>query len=128
MTAPRAAATVAAVLGWALLGLTAWQAANTALFLSRATRATGVVEDPAPHPVIRFALPDGTAVRFRQNGLVFRPAGAAVPVAYEPRHPAATARAASFWPLWGTALWLLPAGLGFVLLPRLGFHVAWGRR
>ena len=122
MTSPRASATVAAVLGWALLGLTAWEATDTALFLSR---AMGVVQNPAPHPVIRFALRDGTAVRFRQNGLVSRPAGAAVPVAYDPKHPAATARAATFWPTGGTALWLLPTGLGFVLLPRLGFSAAW---
>jgi hypothetical protein len=86
-----------------------------------------VVEDPAPHPVIRFETTAGTTVRFRQNGFVARPAGAAVPVAYDPRDPAGSARAAGFWPNWGTALWLLPAGLGFTLLPMLGFQPRWHR-
>ncbi len=110
-------------IGLAALAYTAWQVAETAHFLSRAARAEGTVAEASPHPLIRFETAEGVPVRFRQNGFVSRPEGASVPVAYDPRDPAGTARAATFWPTWGTALWMLPAGLGFTILPLLGARV-----
>ncbi len=96
---------------------------RTAAFLSHAAHATAYVSDPTPHPRLRFALADGHEVEFTQNGYVSRPRGAAVPVAYDPRDPAGTAQAATFWASWGTPLGLLWIGLGFVLLPLFGVRV-----
>lgn len=96
-----------------------------AAFLSRASRATGTIVDPAAHPRIRFTAADGRVVEFVQNGFVSRPLGAAVPVAYDPADPGGTARAATVWATWALALWPLPVGLGFTLLPLLGYRASW---
>ena len=113
------------VAGLAALGVSAWQGYGTATFLGQASRAAGTVVDRSGRPVIRFVTEGGAAVEFGQSGFVIRPIGAAVPVAYEPHDPAGTARPATFWALWGGALWLLPTGLGFTLLPLFGAKAAW---
>jgi hypothetical protein len=114
--------------GLVLLSVTVWQVDRTARFLSGATRTMGVVVASTPHPRISFSTPDGRSISFIQNGFISRPAGAAVPVAYEARDPAGTAVAATFWTLWGTALWMLPAGLGFTIFPLFGGFFVWGNR
>lgn len=108
--------------GLAALGVTGWQVRATAVFSNRAVHATGVIVEPTPHPRIRFAATDGTLFTFTQNGFVSRPPGAEVPIAFDPRDPGGTAQAWTFWTSWGTALWLLPAGLGFTLLPLFGYR------
>jgi len=108
------------VVGLVALGAAAWQGCSTAAFLGRAARATGEITTSSPRPVIRFVSDGGTTTEFRQGGFISRPSGAAVPIAYEPHDPAGTARAATFWALWGDVIFLLPMGLGFTLLPLLG--------
>ena len=112
-------------IGCAALVFTAVQGYSLVVFLGHAVHVAGTIADPTPHPRIRFTTKDGAVVEFTQNGFVSRPLGAAVPVAYDPRDPAGTAQAATFWTTWGTALWLLPAGLGFTLLPLFGARASW---
>ncbi|MGY2897308.1 hypothetical protein [Deinococcus sp. UYEF24] len=109
---------------WVLLGsgVRVWQ---TTHFLFQATSIQGLVVRASAHPVIRFSTMAGTPVQFVQNGFLTRSLGASVPVVYSAHDPAGTARAATFWTLWGPALWLLPMGLGFTILPLLGTKVAW---
>ena len=111
--------------GVCALAYTGWQGWHMATFLHRATRTVGTIVDPSSHPRIRFTTAGGTAVEFVQNGFVSRPLGAAVPVAYMPEDPAGTAQAATIWTTWVTALWLLPMGLGFTLLPLFGAEAEW---
>lgn len=108
--------------GLLALAVTAWQAWQTATFSRHAVYTTGVIADPAPHPTIRASTPDGNPFTFVQNGFISRPAGAEVPIAYDAADPAGTAQAWTFWTSWGTALWLLPMGLGFTILPLLGMR------
>ncbi|MGY2892456.1 DUF3592 domain-containing protein [Deinococcus sp. UYEF24] len=103
-------------------GVQVWQ---TTHFLSQATSTQGLVVKASGHPVIRFSTVAGKPVQFVQNGFLTRPLGASVPVVYSAHDPAGTARAATFWTLWGPALWLLPMGLGFTILPLLGAEVTW---
>lgn len=123
---PQRAAIVVA--GACVLLFCAFQARRTARFLAHATRTMGVITEATAHPRIGFKVADGISVEFVQNGFVSRPQGSAVPVAYDPANPASTAVVATFWPLWGAALWGLPAGLGFTLLPLAGATFSWGRR
>ena len=121
--APWNAATVLmAVIGCGFLAAGVWDAWQTTHFLSAASRAAGSIVEPEGHPLIRFALPDGRAVEFRQNGFVSRPLGAAVPVAYRPEDPAGTAQADTFWADWGTVLGSFWIGLGFTVLPLFGLR------
>jgi len=116
-----AVATVALfVVGLIALGAAAWQGCSTAGFLGLAARASGEITTSSPRPVIRFVSEEGTTLEFRHRGFISRPSGAAVPIAYERHDPAGTARAATFWALWGNVLFLLPMGLGFTLLPLFG--------
>ena len=115
-------------IGFSLLLFTGWRVWTTAHFLTGATCTTGIIVDPSPHPRIGFAAADGRRFEFIENGLVSRPIGASVPVAYDARDPDGTAIAATFWTTWGKALWTLPAGLGFTLLPMLGARVGSGYR
>ncbi|SDG09486.1 Protein of unknown function [Paraburkholderia phenazinium] len=108
------------IMGFVVLTYITWHTCHTAVFLRHATRVTGVIIDPAGHPTIRFSTANGVQVEFVQNGFISRPRGAAVPVAYDPRNPAMTAQAATFWANWGESLWSLPMGLGFTLLPLFG--------
>lgn len=113
------------LVGCGALASTAWQGYRTAVFLAHAVHAVGAIVNPAPHPRIRFATAEGVPVEFVQNGFVSRPLGAAVPVAYDPRDPAGTVQAATFWTTWGNSLWLLPMGLGFTLFPFFGVRATW---
>jgi hypothetical protein len=119
---PNLATVIMMIIGVAALATAGVMAVQTVLFLSHAARTTGMVSDPRQHPKIRFTTAGGTAVEFVQNGWVSRPAGAPVPVAYDPRDPAGTAQVATVWACWGLPLWLLPMGLGFTLLPLFGFQ------
>ena len=110
--------------GCVALGTSAWEGWRTATFLGRASRAEGVIVDAAPHPRVRFAVA-GRPVEFVQNGFLSRPLGSAVPVAYDDTDPAGTAEATTFWACWGSALFPLPMGLGFTLLPLFGFRAVW---
>ncbi|WP_407569887.1 DUF3592 domain-containing protein [Deinococcus altitudinis] len=103
-------------------GVQVWQ---TMHFLSQATSTQGLVVRASGHPVIRFSTMAGTPVQFVQNGFLARELGASVRVVYSAHDPAGSARAATFWTLWGSALWLLPMGLGFTFLPLLGTEVTW---
>ena len=106
-------------------GVQLWQ---TAHFLSNATWTQGRVVRASAHPVIRFSPAAGPSVQFVQNGFLTRPVGAQIKVVYAVRDPARTARAATFWTLWGPVLWWLPMGFGFTILPLLGAEVAWRPR
>ena len=126
MIRPQSAAI--AFIGCCTLLLCAFQGSRTTRFLNHATRTSGIIAEAAAHPRIRFETAEGTVVDFVQNGFVSRPQGSMVPVAYDPANPAGTAMVATFWPLWGSALWALPVGLGFTLLPLAGATFQWGRR
>ncbi|MEK6421544.1 MAG: DUF3592 domain-containing protein [Burkholderia gladioli] len=108
------------LIGAVVLVVCAVQAWNTATFLSTATRADGVVISASGHPTIRFTSAGGERVEFVQNGGLSRDVGAHVPVVYDPAAPARTACADTFFALWSGALWGLPAGFGFLVLPLFG--------
>jgi len=108
------------VVGLVALGAAGWQGYATATFLGRSSRTLGEVTTSSTHPVIQFVPEGGTMTAFRQKGFLARPDGAVVPVAYERHDPAGTARAATFWALWGEAIFPLPMGLAFTLLPLFG--------
>jgi len=103
-------------------GVQLWQ---TMHFLSHASWTQGRVVRASAHPVIRFSTATGPPVQFVQNGFLNRPVGAQVKVVYTARDPVGTARAATFWTLWGPVLWWLPMGVGFTVLPLLGAEFAW---
>jgi hypothetical protein len=108
------------IIGACILVWCTRQAWLTAMFLSHAQHATGVIVSAEGHPTIRFETARGQRIEFVQNGGVSRPAGTELPVLYDANAPAATARAATFFALWGDALWGLPSGLGFLILPLFG--------
>ena len=92
---------------------------RTASFLHHASRADGVIVAASPHPSVRFSNSTGHQTEFVQNGFVSRPLGSTVPVAYDPRDPAQTARVVTFWTTWGSAAWLLPFGAAATFSPWL---------
>ncbi|RYY10326.1 MAG: hypothetical protein EON55_16590 [Alphaproteobacteria bacterium] len=112
------------LVGLAALGGAVVQGYRTASFLAGCVRVTGTIADPQSHPIIEFTAHDGVTVRFRQNGSVSREQGATVPVAYQTRDPAGTARADTFWTEWGEVLGFAWIGLGFTLAPFFGFRAA----
>ena len=123
-------ATIAAVLAAGLfsLGLTVRQAWQLGTLLHHAVHATGHVLVADAHPTIRFTDGGGNVVDFVQNGFISRPVGAAVPVIFDPLDPSATAQAATYWTTWGTALWMLPAGIVFTAGGLLEAVQKWRRR
>ncbi len=119
------AALMLVIVGVGALIATGVQLTQTARFLTHATWTQGTVLRASAHPVIRFSTEAGTSVQFTQNGFLTRPVGAQVRVVYAVGDPAGTARAATFWTIWGAALWWLPMGLGFTVLPLMGAEVTW---
>ena len=113
------------LVGVGCLVYTGWQVFDLRRFLATAVHTTGYTCNTEPHPCIRFAAPDGSQVRFAQNGFVSRPLGAAVPVAYQAADPGGTAQAATWMTTWGMSLWTLTPGLGFTLLPLFGAEAYW---
>ncbi len=123
-----AATVVGMLIGAATLAWCATQAWQTTAFLARASRADGVVVRSSGHPTIRFATAPGHDVEFVQNGGLDRDAGDHVPVLYDAAAPADSARAGTFFAVWGSTLWGLPMGIGFLVLPLFGARfVATGR-
>lgn len=116
---------VVTLLGWAALALTGAQVMHTAHFLRQALRTSGVVVEASAHPRVRFTTAGGRPVEFIQNGFLTRPRGSRVDVGYLAQDPRGSARALTFWTTWGVALWSLPMGLGFTLLPLLGHQAEW---
>lgn len=106
------------VLAWALA-----QTYQTVTFLARCSRATGVIIENSGHPLIRFTTGAGAAVQFVQNGGASGKPGAPMPVAYDPDNPAGTARADTFFALWGSILGVLPVGLGCLAVVFLGGEI-----
>ncbi len=129
-------ATIAMVLvGLGALGWTTHAGVGAARLTWGGARAVAVAVPASPgggagdgtlgKPMMEFRLPSGEAVRFRQNGFGPSRVGDAAEVAYHPADPAGTASVVG-WPLWVAALWVLPMGLGFTLLPLFGVRAAWG--
>nr|WP_199040350.1 DUF3592 domain-containing protein [Dyella sp. ASV24] len=104
----------ALVLAWAL---------QTAAFLARCNRTTGVIIENSGHPLIRFTTQAGASVQFVQNGGALGKPGAPMPVAYDPNDPADSARADTFFALWGSILGVLPVGLGCLAVVLLGGEI-----
>lgn len=110
------------LVGWAALAGAVLDGNRTAAFLASAVRVTGEIADDSAHPLIFFKTAEGAPVTFRQNGFVFRPQGAAIPVAYRSDDPQGTARADTVLVNWGSVVGLVWIGLGFALHPFFGFR------
>jgi len=106
------------VLTWA--GMQAWQ---TLSLLTRGQRAHGVIVENSGHPLIRFTTAGGATIRFVQNGGATGDPGSAMAVVYDPRDPAGTAHADTFFALWGDVLGALPMGLGCLAVVLLGGEI-----
>lgn len=108
----------ALILAWA--GLQSWRTLD---LLARGQRTHGVVVENAGHPLIRFTTTTGNALQFVQNGGASGEPGASIGVVYDPVNPASTARADTFFALWGGILGLLPAGFGCLAVAFLGGEI-----
>ncbi|ULU23881.1 DUF3592 domain-containing protein [Dyella terrae] len=106
------------VLAWALV-----QTYQTAVFLARCSRTTGVIIENSGHPLILFTTEAGASVQFVQNGGAVGKPGAPMPVAYDPSDPMGSARADTFFALWGSILGVLPIGLGCLAVVFLGGEI-----
>lgn len=114
---------ILATVGVLIVAWATFQTWKTWSFLAHCERVTGVVVENTGHPVIRFTAANGATVQFVQNGYVSRDAGSAIPVAYDPRDPAGTARADTFLALWASILGLLPMSFGCLAAAFLGGEI-----
>ena len=124
--------TVFLLVGIVCLAVAGWQAWRSAQFLRSAVQAQGVVAPDSPgstrtvsagHPAIVFRTGAGESIRYVQNGMSGARIGSAVRVLYSPSDPKGSAQAAGFFSLWGGAILPAVMGLGFLLLPLLGFEI-----
>ena len=100
-----------AAVGCMCLSVCGYQGSQSMRLVLHGTRTTGQIVDPEQHPKVGFTDGSGNHVVFTQNGFLVRPMGASVPVIYEARDPAGTARANTIPCMWWGVFWMLPLGL-----------------